>query len=45
MPLNHQSHGTSSTTIRSTTIITNEAAGAQNEVPKVLTSTDDITRM
>ena len=45
MPLNHQSHGTSSTTIRSTTIITNEGAGAQQDVAQAVTSTDDITRM
>jgi hypothetical protein len=44
MPLNQQSHGTSSTTIRSTTLITNEAAGIQHDT-QALTSTDDITRM
>jgi len=44
MPLNHQSHGTSSTTIRSTTQITQEAAGVQLDV-NALANTDDITRM
>jgi len=44
MPSKNQSHGTSSTTIRSTTIITNEGTGVQLDA-NALANTDDITRM